>query len=154
MFQLPNDAAAVLLSPLPHELDETLSPYLLPRPSLGCELSLDNILCGDSRVVRSRQPEGVVPLHPPPADEDVLYRVVQAMPHVERACHIGRRYDDCKRFLIRIDLGREQFLVFPEFVPLSLHTLRVVLLIHFHLVGLIPLKLALGLNKILCLYLL
>ena len=55
---------------------------------------LDDRLGGDPGVVGAGHPEGVEPLHPPPADQDVLDRVVQRMAQVQRPGDVRRRDDD------------------------------------------------------------
>src|SRR5258707_8831231 len=65
----------------------TLFPYTTLFRSLLLLLEqapLDDRLGGDAGVVGTRHPERVVPLHPPPADQDVLERIVQRMPQVDR----------------------------------------------------------------------
>ena len=57
-------------------------------------------LRGDPGVVGARHPEGVVALHPPPADQHVLQRVVQRVPHVQGPGHVRRRDDDRVRRLL------------------------------------------------------
>ena len=55
---------------------------------------LDHGLRGDAGVVGAGHPEGVVALHPPPADQDVLQRVVERVAQVQGAGHVRRRDDD------------------------------------------------------------
>ena len=58
------------------------------------QLPLDHHLGGDAGMVGARLPQHVAPAHALEADENVLNGVVEGMPHMERARHIGRRNDD------------------------------------------------------------
>ena len=44
---------------------------------------LDDGLGGDAGVVGAGHPEGVVALHPPPSDQDVLERVIERVAQVQ-----------------------------------------------------------------------
>ncbi len=57
-------------------------------------LALDHQLGGDAGVVGARLPQHVLAAHALEAAEHVLQRVVEGMPHVQRARHVGRRDDD------------------------------------------------------------
>ena len=92
--QLAGDRAARFRLPVPDAVDERLAAEIVARLSLGLQLALDHHLRGDSRVVGSRLPEGVLALHPGEADQDVLERVVERMPHVKAARDVGRRDND------------------------------------------------------------
>ena len=62
------------------------------------ELALDDHLRGDAGMVHARLPQHVLAAHALEAAEDVLDRVVEGVPHVERAGHVRRRDDDRVRF--------------------------------------------------------
>ena len=64
------------------------------------ELALDHHLGRDAGMVRAGLPEHVAAAHALEAAEDVLERVVEGVPHVERTRHVRRRDDD------RVGLGR------------------------------------------------
>ena len=57
-------------------------------------LPLDHQLRGDAGVVRARLPQHVLAAHALEAAQHVLQRVVERVPHVQRARHVGRRDDD------------------------------------------------------------
>ena len=61
------------------------------------ELALDDDLGRDAGVVGARHPERVVALHPVVADQRVHDRVLERMPHVQRAGDVGRRQLDRER---------------------------------------------------------
>ncbi len=97
-LQLADDGVARLFFPLPHALDEGLAAHgaavgLLPFQ----QLTLDHHLGGDAGVIGARLPQHVAPAHALEADEHVLQRVVEGMPHMERAGDVGRRNDNGER---------------------------------------------------------
>ena len=99
-LELVQDDAAVLLLPLPDPLDEFLAAQVVAgHPFLG-EFLLDDVLRGDPGVVRPGHPEGVVALHAVVADQDVLQGIVERVPHVQHARHVGRRDDDAEGLLV------------------------------------------------------
>ena len=82
--ELAEDALLVLVLPGPDPLDEGLAAEVVAGLLLLLEQPLlDDRLGGDAGVVGAGHPEGVVPLHPPPADQDVLERVVQGVAQVQ-----------------------------------------------------------------------
>ena len=93
-LELPEDAAAVLVLPLPDAARRIPRGrgHGVVRPSFA-DL-LDHGLRGDAGVVGARHPEGVVALHAVPADEHVLDGVVERVAHVQRAGDVRRRDDD------------------------------------------------------------
>ncbi len=132
LFQLGHNAPAVLLLPGPGPLEEALPAHLL----LGEALLLAHILHylglrRDGGVVGAGHPEGVVALHPPPTDEDILHGVVQSMAHVKLPGDIGRGHDDGVGLPGFIYLGVEIALVLPEFVHPVFRLLGVVDLFQF-----------------------
>ena len=67
------------------------------------------------------QPEGFVARHPAPADEHVLHRVVEAMPHVQHRRDIRRRHHDHERFACGgpVGVGHKYAVLRPLRVPLG-----------------------------------
>ena len=61
-------------------------------------------LCGDGRMVGTRLPQGLIPLHSLETDQDILHGIVQGVAHVQLTRHVWRRHDNGKRFLVRIYL--------------------------------------------------
>ena len=61
------------------------------------QLALDHHLRGDAGVVGARLPQHVLAAHALEAAQHVLQRVVERVPHVQRARHVGRRDDDASR---------------------------------------------------------
>jgi hypothetical protein len=82
---------------------------------------LHHRLRGDAGVVGAGHPQGVVTLHPPPADEHVLQRVVERVAHVQGAGHVRRRDDDREGFAIRVRVAVEVAALLPEFVFDAVH---------------------------------
>jgi len=96
--ELLRDGAAGLGLPRPHLLEEFFPPEHAPRRLLPLhQLALDHHLRGDAGVIGARLPEHVAPAHALEAGEYVLERVVERMPHVQRAGDVGRRNDDAVR---------------------------------------------------------
>src|SRR3990172_3389496 len=76
-LELPNNRSARLLLPLPDSINEALAAQTLSRTSfLLSESSLNHVLGGDARVVGPRYPEGVISLHSPPPDQDILEGII------------------------------------------------------------------------------
>ena len=115
--ELPHDHAAVVVEPLPRPLDERVTSELVPAESLLRELALDDVLCRDSRVVVSGLPEHRKAAHAVPADEQVLDRRVQRVPHVQIAGHVRRRDRDHEGLAFGIRLGLVQALRLPRLLP-------------------------------------
>ena len=72
-------------------------------------------------MVIAGEPDCIIPHHTVPADQDILQRVVQGMPHVQLSRNIGRRNDNGKRFSVRVRFRVEIFILFPELIPFLLH---------------------------------
>ena len=77
-------------------------------------------------MLGARHPEGVLPLHAGPSNEDVLNRIVEHVTHVEHTRHIGRRDDDCIG-LAPVGLTREELVVKPVLIPFRFDLFGVVL---------------------------
>ena len=119
---LLHDAVAVLLFPVPHTLQKLFPAQIVAGQSLLlAQVFLHLDLGGDAGVVRSGQPQCLIPLHPLKTGEDVLQGRVHGMPHMKLACDIGRRHNNGKRFLIGIRLRLEATAVHPHFVDPGLH---------------------------------
>ncbi len=114
------------LDPLPDLLKETLAAEAFLGKALLGDLALDDDLGGRRGVVRSRQPEGGVALHPAPADEGVLDGRRKRVADVEDAGHVGRRQDDGERLFRGVGLGVEEAGLLPEAVEAFLDGVGVV----------------------------
>ncbi|RIH81802.1 hypothetical protein Mterra_02960 [Calidithermus terrae] len=130
--QLVEDGAAVLLLEVPHPLQELLPPQVVAALALLGELALDEHLRGDARVVGAGEVERLVALHALEADEGVDDGVVQGVPQVQVAGHVGRGDHDGEGpfALARVDLGPQRVLS-PLLGPAGLHGLGVVRLGQF-----------------------
>ena len=94
-LELLQDAGFVLVLPGPDALDEGLAADVVAGLLFFFEEPLlDDGLGGDAGVVGAGHPEGVVALHPAPADQDVLERVVEGVAEVEGAGDVRRGDDD------------------------------------------------------------
>jgi hypothetical protein len=125
-LELADDIPARFLLPLPGHLEESLAPDVVACLAQGGQLALEDDMDGDPAVVGARQPQRVVAIHPLVADEDVLQRVVERVPPVQRAGDVGRRDDDAVRLLRRRRVGVEEPARLPLAVPARLDAARVV----------------------------
>ena len=64
---------------------------VLDGREVGFELFFYNVLGSDAGMVGSRNPQGVVPLHPVVSHNHVLKGVVKTVPHVQNASNVRRR---------------------------------------------------------------
>ena len=99
--ELAEDDAFRLLFLLPHLGEERLAAHRAAVGAvLGGEAALDHHLGRDAGMVGARLPEHVLAAHALEAAEHVLQRVVERVPHMQRAGDVRRRDDD------RVGLGR------------------------------------------------
>jgi hypothetical protein len=103
---LLGDRVAGLLLPVPDAGDEILAAEVVAAGLLLLQLALHHDLGGDPRVVRARHPQRVVARHPVVARQAVHDRLVEGMPHVQRARDVGRRQLDGERGGILPGLAR------------------------------------------------
>src|SRR6185295_399868 len=104
--QLAEDAGLVLVLPFPDATDQFLTSQVVPRLAfLLAQPALDDGLRGNPGMIGAWYPQGVVTLHAPPANQDVLKRVIQGMSHVQRPGHVGRRDDDAKRLALSVGVA-------------------------------------------------
>ena len=121
LLELLQDPVAGAPPPIPDPLDERGAADVVAALLLAlAQLALDHHLGRDARVVGAGQPHGVVGRHAPPAGEDVLDRVAERVPHVQRAGHVGRRDDDRERSLGGGRVGVEIAARHPLGVPARL----------------------------------
>ena len=127
LFQLADDAVAVLVLPVPHALKELLAAEVVAgQPLLLAQVFLYLDLGCDACVVGARHPQRLIALHALGADQDILQGLVERMAHVQLTGHVRGRNDDRIRLFIRVDLGMEKAGVIPEAVQLVLDRFGVV----------------------------
>ena len=108
-LELIKDGIATFLLPGPNLLNEPLAPNRLPVRLLALHhLALDHHLRGDAGVIGARLPEHILAAHTLEAAKHVLQRVIEGVPHVQRARHVGRRDDDAKGLSV-LALGTAAF---------------------------------------------
>ena len=93
---LPLDGVAGLLLPLPDFLDELVAAQRvagLALPGDG-EIARDHHLGGDAGMVGAHLPQRAIAAHAVVADQRVLQRVLERVPHVQGAGHVRRRQQD------------------------------------------------------------
>ena len=111
---LGNDAFLVLVLPLPDALDKALSAEVMAGFALQLEESLLNDrLSGDSGMVRSCHPQGVVPLHAVPAGEQILHDVVHGVAHMQGPGDVGQGHHDDVAIVALVGDGPESVLLSP-----------------------------------------
>ncbi len=119
-FELFDDPVTVLLFPLPDAGDQTLAADVVPGFILLLfELLFHDRLCGDAGVVDARHPDRVLALHARLADEDVLQCVVDGMPQMQSAGHVGRWNHDAVWLTRQRRIGHETLLIQPHLVHLG-----------------------------------
>ena len=75
------------------------------------------MLCGDAGMVHSRNPAGFKARHALVAHIRVLEGIVQDVPHVQHAGHIGWGNDNCVWALLGRSNGMKHAVRFPKGVP-------------------------------------
>ena len=121
-LELAEDRLLVLVLPALDLCHELVARVVGPPLALGLlEALFDDRLRGDAGVVGAGNPHGVLPLHPRPADEDVLDRVVERVPQVQRRRHVRRRDHDAERLAGVGRLGVEEVFGVPNGGDLRLH---------------------------------
>ena len=89
-LQLFDDGAAGFLFPFPDLLEELGAGEIGAFLAVLGQFTLYHHLGCDACVVGAGLPERVIALHPLPADQDVLQRVVEGMTHVQDAGNVRR----------------------------------------------------------------
>ena len=120
-MQLPADPAARLLLPGPDPLDERRAPDLRGGCSPSCSSwRSTTIWVAMPGVVGAGLPEHRPAAHPPEADQRVLDRVVERVPHVQAAGDVRRRHDDAVGLALGIGRRPEMAARLPQAVVLGL----------------------------------
>jgi hypothetical protein len=102
---LRGDGVAALFLPFPHPRYKVLAAQVVAAHLLVLQLALHHDLGGDAGMVGARHPEGVVPAHAVVARQAVHDGLVERVPHVQRAGHVGWRQLDREGRLGRIGLA-------------------------------------------------
>ena len=123
--QLLQDDSAVLVGPVPGMFQKLVAREVALLDAFGSQFLHHLGLGGNRSVVGAGHPQGILPLHACAAHEDVLNGVVEHVPHVKHACHVGRGNHDGVG-LSSVGFRTEQAVVKPILVPFSLHFARVV----------------------------
>ena len=122
---------AVFFLPLPGVFEEVLARERRLLDALFMQHRHDFRLRGDRRVIHARHPAGVFARHAGTADQHVLQRVVEHVPHVEHTGHVGRRDDDRIGFA-SVGFRMEQPVVDPVVVPFLFDLLRRIFISDLH----------------------
>ena len=125
--------AAVFLFPCPRAFQKTFSADVFFGKPLFFLHVLDDLDLGrDRRVIGARQPERAIPAHTLVTYDDVLYRLVERMPHMQLPRYVGRRHHDGERLFLLVYLCGEIALALPLLVQSAFEILRIVGLLHIH----------------------
>ena len=89
--------------------------------------TLDNFSLGGNRcVVGTGHPAGIFALKACAAHKDILYCLVEHVPHVKNTGHVRRRNNYGKRFAA-VRLAVKEFVVKPVLIPACFNVSRIVL---------------------------
>ncbi len=124
----------MFVRPVPSVTEELLTCQIRLVDTLLFEAFDDFRLGGDGCVVRAGHPAGVFAIKSCAANQNILYRLVQHVTHVQHACHIWWGYHN-RISLSAIRLAVEQTFVQPVLVPAALHLMWVVGRALFRFVG-------------------
>ena len=125
--QLLADHAAGLRLPFPDLAQELLAAEIVAR--LRFDLAFDHHLGRDARMVRARLPQHRLAEHAMKADQRVLDGEGERMAHMQAAGDVRRRHHDAVGDPVRIRIGLEMPVFFPEPVVPRLHLGRLICLV-------------------------
>ena len=121
---LLRDRRPGFLLPLPHPVVERRAAEVVARFPLRLQLLLDHDLGCNAGMIGTHLPKRVIATHAVIADHQIHQRVLERVPHVQRAGHIGRRELDAERRGARLHRRLEEPVRFPEWIPLRLDGVR------------------------------
>ena len=117
LAELAENDSAVLLLPLPGIFEELLAGQIFLIDTLSLKPGDNLALCRNGGVVRTRNPAGILAVHPGLPDKNIIQRIVEHVAHMKDTRHVRRRNDDCIR-LSFIRLRMKELLLQPPGVPL------------------------------------
>src|SRR2546421_6345484 len=118
------NAALILVHPLPDTLQEGFAADLMAIYALLIQQPLDDVLRGDTGVILSRHPQGVIALHAMVANEDIFNGGGDGVTKAKRSRGIWWRHTDNKRSTGRTGLWLEVAPFFPAAIPVGFNGLR------------------------------
>ena len=116
----------MLVCPIPCMFEELLTGEVGLLYTLLCETVHNLCFCSNTCVVGAWYPACILTFHACTSYQDVLYRVVKHVSHVEHTCNVWW-WDNHGVRLTAIWLRTEKLVVQPVLVPFRLHYLWVVL---------------------------
>ncbi len=127
--QLFEDDASVLVCPIPRMLEELLTGEVRLVDALFFQ-ALDDLCFGGNRgVVGAGYPAGILTFQAGATHQYILNGLVEHMPHVEYARHIGGRNNHGER-LTPVGFAVEEFVVEPVLIPACFDVCRIVFGFH------------------------
>lgn len=125
-LELIDNGAALIGFPLPDPFNEFFPTKIMPGFLFRGQLAFHHVLSGNTGVIRTRHPEGVVALHPMIAGEQILQGVVQGMADMEYAGHIGRRNHNGKGILTLCHFCAKGLVFQPVLIPALFNLLKLI----------------------------
>src|SRR5438552_19174340 len=111
------NAALILVHPQPDTLQEGFAADLMAIYALLIQQPLDDVLRGDTGVIFSRHPQGVITPHAVVANEDIFNGGGDGVSTVKRARGMGWRDTGNKRCSGSAGLWRAGASFFPVAIP-------------------------------------
>ena len=121
LFKLLHDAPAINAFPFPRTLQKCVAANVALIQAFLCHLLHDLHFRGNGCMVRAREPKRLISCHALVADEHILQRFIERMPHVELPRNVRwRNYDAIWRFA-GIGFCMEVALFLPCFIKPVFH---------------------------------
>ena len=127
MLQLVDNAVAVLLLPFPNAFQELFAAQVITGFAFLFFDNLFNLNLGcQACMVIAGHPQGVVPHHAVPADQDILQGIIQCMAHMQLTGDVRWGDNNTEGFLALFYFGMKITMLFPEFIPFLLYGSRII----------------------------
>ena len=138
LAQLLHDAVAVGVLPVPCARKEAVAAEHILREPFLCHGFHDLCLRRDGSMVRAGQPERFEARHALIANDRVLKRLIERMPHVELAGDVRWGDHDAVRRLAAVGLRVKVSVLLPGFIEPAFHSAVVIGFGHFPVHWVVP----------------
>ncbi len=115
--QLRHNAIAKLFLPLPDPFQKLLPAKIIAAFSFGAQRLFHFRLRCYAGMIAARHPQGVISLHAPPADQNILQSIIHCMSHMQLSSNIRRRNHNAVRLLVWLCLRMKQSVLLPIRIP-------------------------------------
>ena len=112
---------AVLLAPLPHAFNKFFPAQILAPESFLCQGLFHHVLCGDTGMVRTGDPQHVLALLAVVAAQGIDKGQIESMSYMQRACDVRRRNDNAVWIAALCGIRGEGLVIAPAFAPFCFH---------------------------------